>query len=96
MDSPSEWVRATFLSAVTAGVYWAVALRITAVSSSAPSWNVGVAAVLLVSVVPVVIGLMLYRRGGNSQLKTAGVALVLAPASGTAALLTIALLSVVR
>ncbi|EIV29652.1 putative membrane protein [Mycobacteroides abscessus 3A-0810-R] len=38
---------------------------------------------------------MLYRRGGNSQLKTAGVALVLAPASGTAALLTIALLSVV-
>lgn len=83
-----DWQRATLVGAVSGGVFWGLAAG--AILASKASAAV-IALVCVIAAVMVIVGALVYRRSVSLRNRTLGIALVLAPCTGLAPVLTISL-----
>ena len=89
----TDWVRATYVAAVVGGVYWALVVHALA---SAESARAVVVASAVTGVCLAVVGVLVLRTVSRVSLRAYAFGIALAPLTGLAAQLPMALIHLLR
>ncbi len=81
-----DWQRATFVGAVSGGVFWGLAAGAILVSKASAT---AVIAICISAAVLAVVGAFIYRRSISPRNRAVGIGLVLAPLTGLAPVLAV-------